>query len=225
MHPQPFVFWKAAFLVEVTPFKATSLSQLLTGVTLAPPTSIFYHLHQRFFRNPDQLPAYPNDFAEWADTVLGDAVVAERLANLNLFRSLEVDLATIRREISVILAEHLQQSEESRSVSPESAFIFCDLRHILFPSGQQARVPAEMLEILRHIDSDVIGYHLFAPELVREPVVNDFATWFRQWGYESLAQQLDAFDPYLNSLEDNRAYLIELIETGIQQENVGGKND
>ena len=84
-----------------------------------------------------------------------------------------------------------------------------------FRSGGLARAPREFLEILRDIDADSIGYHLFAPKTA--PVPNDFAACFRQWGYESLARQLDAFDPYLNSLEDNRAYLVELIEVGLRQ--------
>jgi len=215
----PFGFWKAAFLVEVTPYWATSLGQLLTGVTLAPELSIFYHLHQRFFRDPERLPAYPNDLAAWADTVLGNAVVAERLANLNLFRS--VDLGVVRREISVILAEHLQHHDAGRTVAYDERFIFCQPRLVVFHSRQQAHTPAELVEILRHIDSDAIGYHLFAPKVTPGPVANDFAAWFRQWGYTSLAQQLDAFDPYLNSLEDNRAYLLELVEMGLRQPTCG----
>jgi hypothetical protein len=45
MPATPFEFWKAAFLIEVTPFRAISLGQLLTSVTLAPEASLFYHLH------------------------------------------------------------------------------------------------------------------------------------------------------------------------------------
>jgi hypothetical protein len=47
----PFEFRRVALLVEVTPCRAASVAQLLTGVTLAPESSIFYHLHQRFFRD------------------------------------------------------------------------------------------------------------------------------------------------------------------------------
>lgn len=212
--PRPFEFWKAGFLVEVTPFRAASLGQLLTGVTLASELSIFYHLHQRFFRNPSRLFEYPNDFAAWAAATLGDAIVAERLANLNLFRS--VDLSVVRREISVILAQHLAEKGDGRSLAPGEEFIFCQPRLILFSSGRRARNPTELMEVLRVIDSDSIGYHLFTPKATAGQAENDFALWFRQQGYDALARQLDAFDPYLNSLEDNRAYLLELIEGGIK---------
>lgn len=216
----PFAFWKAAFLVDVTPFRALNLGQLLIGVTLAPELSIFYHLHQRFFRHPQRLPEYPNDFADWANAILGDAVIAERLANLDLLRS--VDLSLVRRELSVMLAEHLQEQDAARSVAKDRAFIFCQPRLVLFRSGWQADSPAAFIDVLREVDSDTIGYHLFTPKISPGPVANDFAVWFRQWGYASLAAQLDAFDPYLNSLEDNRTYLIELIEMGLRQPRSGG---
>lgn len=216
----PFEFHKAGFLVEVTPFRAASLPQLLAGITLAPEWSIFFHLHQHFFREPERLPEYPNDFASWAGGPLGDAVVAERLANLNLFRS--ADLAVVRREISVILAEHLRDAGDGRQVPAGDTFIFCQPRLVVFPSGRQARVPGEFPDVLRAVDADAIGYHLFAPKATPGQVANDFATWFRAWGYGVLADQLDAFDPYLNSLEDNRAYLLELIETGLRVASPGG---
>lgn len=209
-----FEFKKVAFLVEVIDYRAISLAQLLTGVTLAPDSSIFYHLHQRFFLDPARLPEYPNDFAAWADISLGDAVVAERLANLNLFRS--VDLAVVRREISVILAEHLERNGHGHQVRSGAEFIFCEPRMVGFGSGRRASTPMEFKEVLKTIDSDSIGYHLFFPKTAPGQVANDFATWFKTRGHDALAQQLDAFDPYLNSLEDNRSYLLELIEAGLR---------
>jgi hypothetical protein len=216
----PFEFRKAAFLVEVTPYRAASLQDLLTGVTLAPEWSIFFHLHRHFFRNPERLPEYPNDFATWARESLGDAVVAERLANLNLLRS--VGLAVVRREITVILAERLRDEGAARQALSGPEFIFCQPRLVVFASGLRARTPAEFPDRLRAADADTIGYHLFAPKASPAPAANDFAAWFRAWGYGSLADQLDAFDAYLNSLEDNRTYLIELIETGLHVMVPGG---
>ena len=67
----PFEFRKAAILVEATPMRAGSISQLLTGVTLASELSIFYHLHQHFLVDPNILPEYPNDFARWVAQHLG----------------------------------------------------------------------------------------------------------------------------------------------------------
>jgi hypothetical protein len=211
--PSSFEFWRTAYLVQALDFRARSLSQLLSCVTLVPLRSIFFHLHQRFFREPERPPAYPNDFAEWAEAMVGNPVVAERLANVNLFRS--EDLDEVRREISVILAEHLEESGEVRTVVPEKAFIFCMQRMALFATGRSAKNPNELLVHLREVEIDSIAFHLFVPKMMRRGAENDFAMQLKRWGYSSLGEQLKSFDPYLNSLEDNRQYLIELIQAGI----------
>ena len=140
--------------------------------------------------------------------MLGDSVLAERLANLNLVRTRE--LAAVRREISVILAERLQQAGDTKIVRPGLEFIFCQPVMVEFASGRVARTAEEFLGCLRDLPSDSIGYHLFAPFIHAEAL--GFAAWFQRWGLERLSRQLQNFDPYLNSLEDNRKYLIELIE-------------
>lgn len=209
--PPPFEFRRVALLVEVTPYRAASVAQLLTGVTLAPEASIFYHLHQRFFRDIDQLPEFPNDFASWADTMLGDAVLAERLANLNLVRAR--DLGAVRREVSVILAERLQQAGDTKIARPGLEFIFCLPLMVEFASCRVAQTIEEFVECLREVPSDSIGYHLFASFAGAD--APGFAEWFGRQGHERLAHQLATFDPYLNCLEDNRRYLIELIEAAL----------
>jgi hypothetical protein len=211
--PPPFEFYKAAYLVEATTLKAASLSQLLTGVTLATELSIFYHLHHHFFTDPTALPEYPNEFARWVGEVLGNGVVAERLANLNLFRA--ANLAAVRREISVILAEYLAHNADTQQAPPGRAFIFCQPRVVVLPCGRRATTLLEFLATLRTVESESIAYHLFAPKAMPEGSRNDFAYWFDAWGYTALAQQLDSFDPYLNSLEDNRQYLLEMIAAGL----------
>jgi len=208
-----FEFRQVAVLLEVTSCRAASVSQLLTGVTLAPDASIFYHLHRPFFQDSDRLPSYPNDFAGWAERDLGDAMLAERLANLNLVRTPE--LATVRREISIILAERLQQAGDTKTVRPGLEFIFCEPMMVEFGSGSVAHSAKDFVALLRELPAETIGYHLFASFPAAD--APGFARWFRDQGHDGLAQQLETFDPYLNCLEDNRQYLIELIEEALRR--------
>lgn len=210
----PFTFYTAVYLLEATTLRAASLSQLLTGVTLAPDLSIFYHLHRSFFVNPEILPEYLNEFAQWIGEVLGNGVVAERLANLNLFRA--ANLYEVRREISVLLADYLTHEADTRQVPAGREFIFCRPWFVILPCGRQAATPQEFLAVLRDLEYPSIAYHLFAPKVAPTGGRNDFATWFDTLGYGILAQQLDSFDPYLNSLEDNRQYLLEMVTAVIR---------
>lgn len=214
---KPFEFRKAVALVEATTLRATSISQLLTGVTLASELSIFYHLHKHFLVDPGILPEYPNDFARWVAQYLNNGMVAERLANLNLFRA--ANLSEVRHEITVILAEYLAQTPDHREVQPAQPFIFCQPRLTVLPCSRKAATPEEFLELIRSIDIQSIAYHLFESKVVPTGARNDFTRWFEALGYSRLARQLDTFDPYLNSLEDNRNYLVKLIADGLRRRN------
>ncbi|HUG55139.1 MAG TPA: DUF5752 family protein [Vicinamibacteria bacterium] len=215
----PFEFRRVAFLVEVTPLRAGSLAQFLTSLTLAPEPSLFYHLHRRFFREPEALPEFGNDFATWAATALGDGLLAERLANVNLARS--GTLAGVRQEMSVLVAERIEQIGGGRAVLAGFEFAFCRARMVEFGTGLVARAPSELVEHLREVDIDSVAFHLFSRRAASAQR-NDFADWVRRSGLETLARQLEAFDPYLNSLEDNRGYLIELIQVGLSAPDAAG---
>jgi hypothetical protein len=206
----PFEFRKAVYLAEVTSQKATCLSRLLMEMTIAPLWSLFFHLHQHFFRDPCTIPEYPNDFSSWVHTYLAEDAVAEKLANLSLVRG--PDLEPVRREICTILAQHLQETSTERHTSDENAFVFCRPRLAVLSTGLEADTPGEFLDILGVVESDVVGYHLFiAPRLAPGPAMNDFSVWFRRLGYSRLADRLDSFDPYLKSLKENHDFLLDLI--------------
>ncbi len=217
--PGPFKFRKAASLIEATSLKAASLGQLLTGVTLADDLAILYHLHRHFFVAPEILPEYPNDFADWVSRELGNDIMAERLANLNLFRA--ANLAEVRREISILLAQYLASSEDGRCVAPGREFIFCQQRLIVMPCHVEAATPEEFLAVVRTVEIHSVGYHLFQSRAMPSGG-NDFTRWFEGWGYTDLARQIDSFDPYLNSLEDNRTYLVEMVEAWLRRREKGG---
>jgi Family of unknown function (DUF5752) len=219
--PGPFKFCKAAMLIEATTLKAASLGQLLTGVTLAEDSAILYHLHRHFFVAPEVLPEYPNDFAYWVGEDLGNGVMAERLANLNLFRA--ATLAEVRREISILLAQYLASGGDGQCVAPAREFIFCQQRLIVMPCHAEAATPKEFLAALRTVDIHSVGYHLFQSRAMPSGG-NDFTRWFEGWGYTDLARQIDRFDPYLNSLEDNRTYLVEIVEAWLGRREKGVSN-
>ena len=212
--PEPFTFRKMALLVEATTIKASSLAELLTGVTLADDLSIVHHLHRRFFVDPDTLPEYPNDFAGWAAVELGNAVLAERLANLNLFRAAGV--SALRREIAVILAESLAQDGDGTGSSARARrpFIFCNPRRVVLPCRTVVASPEMFPDALRAVEIQSIGYHVFLSSLAGT-TRNDFAAWFDAWGEVDLAREIETVDPYLNCLEDTRKYLIELTTRGL----------
>src|SRR3954470_4635979 len=103
--PEPFVFKKVLYLVEVTGRRAQTLDELLRALAVVPAESVGYHMHREFLAHKFAPIEYPNDFAYWAAKALGDQILGEKLASLRVFehRSLE----RLRAEIARFVGEHL----------------------------------------------------------------------------------------------------------------------
>ncbi len=84
------------------------------------------------------------------------------------------------------------------------------------PARREAASPEQFLEVLRDIESEAMAFHSFAPKVRHAGGRTDLAAWFETWRYGELAAQLDSFDPYLNSLEDTRTYLVDTIVAGLR---------
>jgi hypothetical protein len=69
------------------------------------------------------------------------------------------------------------------------------------------------------VEIQSIAYHLLESKVEPTGARNDFTRWFEALGFTDLADRLDTFDPYLNSLEDNRSYLVKLIADGLRRRN------
>jgi DNA-binding transcriptional ArsR family regulator len=156
-----------------------------------------------------------------ARTATGHGQQATRLANLNLFRA--ATLAEVRREISILLAEHLRSGGDRQRVTAGREFVFCQQRLVIMPCHAEASNAEEFLAALRKVEIQSVGYHLFQSRAMPSGG-NDFTRWFNGWGHTDLARQIDSFDSYLNSLEDNRTYLAEMVERWLRRREKGVGN-
>src|SRR5205823_3776955 len=84
--PEPFVFKKVLYLVEVTGRRARTLDELLRALAVVPAESVGYHMHREFLAYKFAPIEYPNDFAYWSAKVLGDDILGEKLASLRVFK-------------------------------------------------------------------------------------------------------------------------------------------
>src|SRR5689334_11274291 len=158
---EPFVFRKVLYLVEATGLRARTLDQMLRMVTIVDPVSIGYHMHREYLEFRFVEPEWPNDFAYWAAKILGDQVLAEKLAALRVFnyRTLE----GLQRDLARMLAEHMESVPESAHlVAPEGRdFIFAMARSIVLDTGRQTRTLEELATALSEVEGSSIYFHIF----------------------------------------------------------------
>jgi hypothetical protein len=176
--------------------------------------SISYHMHREYIAARAIEPEWPNDFADWAARVIGDVVLAEKLAALRVFnyRSLEL----LQLDVARMIAHHCEDSPLlGQQRAPEGRdFIFQVPRAIVTDCGRSARTLAEFTATLAEVESSSIYFHLFETRFGGgEGRANDFARWITEsLRLSALGEKLTEFDPYMFSLEGARRAILRLCE-------------
>jgi hypothetical protein len=209
--PEPFVFKKVLYLVEVTGRRARTLDELLRALAVVPPESVGYHMHREFLEYKFAPIEYPNDFAYWSGKVLGDQVLAEKLAVLRVFKHRSLD--GLRGELARLVGEHLLEYPEAgqKHAGVGREFHFLYARSVVMGCDRSVRNLDEMVAAVADIEAASLYFHLFETRFWggrgRE---SDFAEWIRtSLGDEKLSAKLENVDPYMFSLEQVRKVLLK----------------
>jgi len=208
-----FHFKKTAFLVEVSGQKARNLTEFMRAISIVNRASIYYHLHQPMLVSPEAQLEYPNDFAYWMAKEVGDNVLAEKFANLEVFQV--QDLEAIRREIVTHVSQRLVNHPDIKNVTEGREFVFCQARSVVLDCKQRATNLGEFTDVLKKVEANSIYYHLVESKLRLGREANDFAVWLQAIGEGDLAHQASTLDPYLTTLEGNRNSLLKLIDARV----------
>jgi hypothetical protein len=209
---EPFVFRKVLYLVEATDKRVRTLDEMLRAVTLVDPMAISYHMHREYLAWRFLEPEWPNDFAAWSAEVLGDRILAEKLAALRVFnyRTLE----SLQLDLGRMIALHLEEfpAAAAQVAPPGRDLIFCMARAVVCDCHREAHNLEEFAAVLSEVESSSIYFHLFETRFTGGDRANDFALWVRQsLGKPELGQRLEEFDPYMFSVEGARRALLRIV--------------
>jgi hypothetical protein len=209
----PFVFRKVIYLVEATGRRAASLDELLRVVSIVDPRSIGFHMHREFLAHKFVHTEFANDFAYWVAKVMGDELLAERLANLVVFRFRSLE--SLRAELARLTADHLLAHPEAAAARAPSGreFYFATARSIVMDTGYRAADLPAFAAALTVVPSSSIFFHFFETRFGgAELGPNDFAKWI-ELGLKrpELAWKVANIDPYMFSLEEARGRLLALV--------------
>ena len=206
-----FCFSGCFELREILGKAAWDTRELLEFLEEVPEDSIYYHTHSYFLRHPYIAGFYPNDFAHWAATQVGDKVLAERLAVL-LPRDF-IDLEGLRNTMLNVLDQHLSRLDLVPRVAYGEAFHFMRSTMRRVDTGLEARDLKTFQEILAGVDLSVIFFHTFEAWFRHGRIEGDFAIWLdEELGLRELRQRIAQLDPYAMSLEGYRKRLLALCD-------------
>ena len=191
-----FVFLKARYLVELTGRKAKNLQELVSYISTADPSTIFYHVFHPLLDAHLVPYEYPNDFSFWLSDGLQDKDLAEQVASMDIPES--GGLEEVRRLLVKKMKGDLEVSSHSPQYSahPGNEFNFVKCRYVVLPTGQRASTLDEFVDNVSQASELSVFYHMVTSRLFTADKYDSFSRWILEnTDEEELAEQIRKIDP------------------------------
>ncbi len=189
--------------------KATSVIQLLDGISAVPDSSVYFHTHHFLLQHQYLSPEPPNDFAYWVSELVGNAALGERLASVDI---VEFDsIGELRAKFIELLESHLSSDAYRPDTDHGEPFHFMASRTFVLPTPYVAHDLREFREMIGAVSIESLYYHVFDARLRLGREENDFSRWLRDMGRPEIAEKIRRLDPYAQTMEGLRKNIIGAI--------------
>jgi len=207
----PFKFCTRLTLPQLTGIYAVNLENLLDGIKNADDTIIYYHTHHYLIQHHYIIPSSPNDFAHWITNRLGENLLGEEIASIDIF-----DYNTIgeyKDRIINRISTFISKNGKTRYVDMDERFNFMKAITFVMNTGKEAYTLSEFHEILNSITIFSIYYHFFEAHFRLNSKLNDFSTWIKdEMNIPDLADKIANLDPYTLTMDGLKESIIKLTE-------------
>ncbi len=214
----PFVFAECFILPMPIGRTAQNLRELLEALRDVDDSVLHYHLWQSRMAISHPTVEYPNDFAFWADKILQDSRLAEKLSAIDPFSYENTE--QIRDALVDLLEEYLGDLPYAANARPEFELHFCEASTVVIHSRVSARTLPEFCSALEKVGLDSIYYHMVdARWRLRAIKMDDFSSWIKNsYGLRDLASAIHGIDVSLYTLDEVRRAVIELCSQVLEED-------
>lgn len=208
--PRDFIFHTIMRLHEATGRRARNLSELLEGIRESDGSVIFHHTYGSLLRYHFMVPAPVSDFAFWVEHMVHDELMAEKLSGIDTINYATIN--DIRQAHIKLLEEHLVNNGRGKDTKLEDAFYFVRGNSYILPTLHVAQDLASFMDCINRVSNNSLYFHLFESRLRLEQETNDFSFWLGEnLEEEELAQFMARQDPYVQTLDNIRASILEAL--------------
>jgi hypothetical protein len=145
----------------------------------------------------------------WANDVLGEEVLGEKLASIDILEF--PTMSALRDRIVNVIEQHMSSGRETRKAPEGKEFYFIKWVSIVLPTPHMARDLREFGEALGKLSPGSLYFHIIESRLRTGKASSDFSVWLADsLGEQELAEAVAKVDPYTYTLEGMRSQLIRL---------------
>ncbi len=209
---EPFAVKDCAVIAIATARRAVTVHELLDGIALIPPESLYYHFFTGLLQARFEEPEYNNDFAGWVANQLHDSQLAEQLAVVD--PTSYSDPEALRSVLLEIIQVAIDGTERLSWLRASRPFDFVRSQIVIFDTGRRAANVAELATLLPELPAESIFYH-FIDARRREPLGrDDFGPWLECFGPQTapLVESLANVDCYFDNLAGLKQRIVRCFE-------------
>jgi hypothetical protein len=206
---EPFRFCMRLSLQFVSHGKAHNALELWEKIKTVPESSLYHHTHRSLQGYQFLRPEPENDFAYWAEHVLGDSALGQALWRIDSRKY--TFLGDLRTALADTVEPFVRPAEPQKKARP---FYFVSTLDSSVTTPHAASTIKEMAETLIHVSPASLYMHLFESKLRLPPGENDFSLWLEtECGDRALAEKVRGMDLAAKTLDEIRQDLIELFRS------------
>ena len=209
---KPFKFMECAVLPLATGIRAQNLSELLSGLSQVPDSSIYFHFWGRMLRPHISESEFNNDFASWVNSSLRDFMLAEALGGINPVKFQDFD--NIRAVILNILEKRLENEDFLSWKKSDRDFHFIACKKLMFETEKEAKVLDDFPDAVKNISRESFFYHFIDGRRRSPECKDDFTIWLEQFSDKTaeLRKKLKNVDSYLFSLTELQRQVFSIFD-------------
>ncbi|UCH87916.1 MAG: hypothetical protein JSV49_06505 [Thermoplasmata archaeon] len=208
---KPFQFYNESRITTFTGIKANSLSSMYKGIHKVSEESIFFHMHQCYFR-PHFSPAdNMNDFARWIWIHIGEYSITEKLAMVDPF--LCDSVRECRKKLLTYLKDYLGGGAFIPRVSRDKEFYFLESKSFIYPAGFEAKNLNEFRKCIQLSAINSIFYHMISSRMRYGHKINDYSAWLSENLSENeKAERIAHINLFSSNLWDIRDRILVILD-------------
>jgi len=196
-----------------TGYRARDMRELRYQLLTIPADCLYYHFWGTRLRPRFGSPEYINDFAEWASNGLHDTPLAERVGVLDPTNY--DSLGELRSDLIDVIDERLDEVTVAPWARADRRFEFVRGELVLFNTNHRLHRPADLAEVLPHLTTGSVYYHVIDARGRTEEGHDDFSVWLEGYGeeYAELILRIREVNPYFLALDRLRDEFARICNT------------
>lgn len=208
---EPFSVFECSLARCATGRVCSNLRDLLEALRTAPEGVLEHHMMRCPLDDHFELYEFPNDFARWCWTGLGDHVLGERLGLVDPYQ--HSSIAAIRSALVDAVEERLWGLERVPWCRPGLELHLVQSRLIAFDTGERIPTPAALAEAVGRMSLRSLFFHVHEARRRTGGRTDDLSAWLEAVGASpALVARLRAVDFYFLNLNQLRQELLHAFE-------------